>query len=144
MVHRPAWYASSRQAARGAQREPGLPGRTGEREAVVRPGAVDLERHAVEPPRARARPPPPELRELESQGIAIGKHSLTHPCLSRCDDEKIRREIEDWQRGEASVLMQALNWAMKPMDWVVTEAGVFVGGGDASTSGLDDPRSPHF
>ncbi len=34
-------------------------------------------------------------------------------------EKDVRREIEDWQRGEASVLMQALNWAMKPMDWVV-------------------------
>jgi peptidoglycan/xylan/chitin deacetylase (PgdA/CDA1 family) len=37
----------------------------------------------------------PELAELESLGISIGNHTLTHPCLSRCDDDKIRREIED-------------------------------------------------
>jgi len=30
-----------------------------------------------------------------------------------------RREIEKWQRGDGSILSQALNWAMKPMDWVV-------------------------
>lgn len=34
-------------------------------------------------------------------------------------EKDVRREIEQWERGEASILMQALNWAMKPMDWVV-------------------------
>lgn len=34
-------------------------------------------------------------------------------------EKNVQREIEEWQRGEASVLMQAFNWAMKPMDWVV-------------------------
>ncbi len=34
-------------------------------------------------------------------------------------EKNARREIEKWQRGEGSVLSQALNWAMKPMDWVV-------------------------
>src|SRR5690606_12763678 len=34
-------------------------------------------------------------------------------------EKDVRREIEDWQRGEANVFMQAFNWAMKPMDWVV-------------------------
>lgn len=34
-------------------------------------------------------------------------------------EKEVRREIEAWQRGEASVLMQAFNWAMKPVDWAV-------------------------
>ena len=34
-------------------------------------------------------------------------------------EKSVQHEIEEWQRGDASVLMQALNWAMKPMDWVV-------------------------
>lgn len=34
-------------------------------------------------------------------------------------EKDARREIEKWQRGNGSVLSQALNWAMKPMDWVV-------------------------
>jgi hypothetical protein len=34
-------------------------------------------------------------------------------------EKDVQREIEKWQRGDASVLMQALNWAMKPVDWVV-------------------------
>ena len=35
-----------------------------------------------------------ELARLESEGISIGSHSLTHPCLSTCDTETIRIEVE--------------------------------------------------
>lgn len=39
-----------------------------------------------------------ELRRLEAGGIAIGNHSLTHPCLDRCESvEAIRRELSDSQ-----------------------------------------------
>ncbi len=34
-------------------------------------------------------------------------------------ERKARREIEDWLGGDASLVAQALNWAMQPMDWVV-------------------------
>ncbi len=34
-------------------------------------------------------------------------------------EKDVRREIEQWERGDASIFVQALNWAMKPMDWVV-------------------------
>ena len=39
-----------------------------------------------------------ELLALESAGIAIGNHSLTHPCLSRCSDAKIVHEINEAHR----------------------------------------------
>jgi len=35
-----------------------------------------------------------ELARLESEGITIGSHSLTHPCLSTCGPETIRTEVE--------------------------------------------------
>ncbi len=35
------------------------------------------------------------------------------------DEKAIRREIEDWQHGDGSVLTQAMNWAMRPVDWAV-------------------------
>jgi uncharacterized protein (DUF697 family) len=35
------------------------------------------------------------------------------------DEKAIRREIEDWQHGDGSVLTQTLNWAMRPVDWAV-------------------------
>lgn len=36
-----------------------------------------------------------ELRTLETAGIRVGNHTLTHPCLDRCDTEAVRREIRD-------------------------------------------------
>ena len=36
---------------------------------------------------------PEELRKLELDGIAVGNHSLTHPCLDRCDDTTLRTEV---------------------------------------------------
>jgi uncharacterized protein (DUF697 family) len=36
------------------------------------------------------------------------------------DSEKaIRRDVEAWQHADASVLTQAMNWAMSPIDWAV-------------------------
>src|SRR5690554_5970246 len=34
-------------------------------------------------------------------------------------EKDVRREIEQWERGESSIWVQALNWAMKPLDWAV-------------------------
>ncbi len=34
-------------------------------------------------------------------------------------ERAIRRDIEEWQHGDGSVLTQALNWAMRPVDWAV-------------------------
>lgn len=34
-------------------------------------------------------------------------------------EKDVRRQIEKWQTGEGSFISQALNWAMRPMDWVV-------------------------
>lgn len=34
-----------------------------------------------------------ELRQLESLGIAIGNHTVTHPCLNQCTDKLLRDEI---------------------------------------------------
>jgi len=39
------------------------------------------------------------------------------------DEEKaVRREIEDWQHADSSVAAQAMDWAMKPVDWAVDRA----------------------
>ncbi|WP_022836614.1 EcsC family protein [Salisaeta longa] len=38
------------------------------------------------------------------------------------DREKdIRREIEAWQHADASVVTQAMDWAMRPLDWAVQQ-----------------------
>jgi len=34
-----------------------------------------------------------ELRELEDGGVVVGNHTMTHPCLDRCDDEQVRAEV---------------------------------------------------
>ncbi len=34
----------------------------------------------------------------------------------------VQREIEKWQHGEPTLLKQAVNWAMKPVDWAVEKA----------------------
>jgi peptidoglycan/xylan/chitin deacetylase (PgdA/CDA1 family) len=48
-----------------------------------------------------------ELRTLESAGIAIGNHTWSHPFLSRCSDQVVRREIEESHR----VLVDILGYA---------------------------------
>jgi hypothetical protein len=38
------------------------------------------------------------------------------------DEEKaVRREIEDWQHADASIAAQAIDWAMRPVDWAVDQ-----------------------
>ncbi len=37
-------------------------------------------------------------------------------------EKEVRRELDKWQRGDASVLAQAFNFVMKPVDWVVEQA----------------------
>mgnify|MGYP006287192525 CR=1 FL=1 len=34
-------------------------------------------------------------------------------------EQAVRREIEDWQHADASVVSQAMDWAMRPVDWAV-------------------------
>jgi len=36
-----------------------------------------------------------ELRRLEEMGVAIGSHTASHPCLDRCDEDVITRELTD-------------------------------------------------
>ncbi len=35
------------------------------------------------------------------------------------EEKRVRREIEAWQHADGSPLAQAMNWAMKPVDWAV-------------------------
>jgi peptidoglycan/xylan/chitin deacetylase (PgdA/CDA1 family) len=45
-----------------------------------------------------------DLPVLESGGIAVGNHSLSHPCLGRCSDGRIRQEVEGAHRVISSAL----------------------------------------
>lgn len=45
-----------------------------------------------------------ELPQFEAASVAVGNHSLTHACLSRCSPDKIRQEVE----GAHRILTDAL------------------------------------
>jgi peptidoglycan/xylan/chitin deacetylase (PgdA/CDA1 family) len=45
-----------------------------------------------------------DLGALESDGVAVGNHSWSHPCLSRCDDRACRAEIEESHERLSSLL----------------------------------------
>jgi len=61
----------------------------------------EIRLHVLEDLRSTARTPPPttlqltasDLVTLEASGIEIGNHTLTHPCLDRCDTSTIEAEI---------------------------------------------------
>jgi uncharacterized protein (DUF697 family) len=36
-------------------------------------------------------------------------------------ERDVQRQIESWQHGDTSIVSQAFNWAMQPMDWVVRQ-----------------------
>jgi len=36
-------------------------------------------------------------------------------------EREVRRDVESWQHGNLSLIAQAINWAMQPMDWVVRQ-----------------------
>ncbi|GAA0671064.1 hypothetical protein GCM10010193_24060 [Kitasatospora atroaurantiaca] len=54
---------------------------------------AELRESAAVPAPRRHQLTTPELRELEAGGVVIGNHTLTHPCLDRCDDEQVRTEV---------------------------------------------------
>lgn len=54
----------------------------------------ELKRTAPGPSERMSQLTAEELRTLESAGVAIGNHTWSHPCLSRCDEAGTRQEIE--------------------------------------------------
>jgi peptidoglycan/xylan/chitin deacetylase (PgdA/CDA1 family) len=57
----------------------------------LREGAPDLKVRSAQLTAA-------ELTELEASGMAVASHSLTHPCLSRCEPRKVKMEVEESSR----------------------------------------------
>jgi peptidoglycan/xylan/chitin deacetylase (PgdA/CDA1 family) len=59
-----------------------------------------------------------ELSVLESGGIEVGNHTLTHPCLPRCPDEKVEREIRDAHESLSAALgHEPRSFAYPNGDW---------------------------
>jgi peptidoglycan/xylan/chitin deacetylase (PgdA/CDA1 family) len=103
----PFWWTETEQLVR----QGGRSGRLGDLDpaATVRrlkqlPDGERLE--VLEELRATAEGPPPrtpqlrrdELPLLEAAGVTVGNHTVTHPCLPRCDDAKAVAEVETAHR----------------------------------------------
>ena len=37
-------------------------------------------------------------------------------------EKSVRREVDTWLRGDASMLAQAMDWIMRPVDWVIEQS----------------------
>ncbi|MFD0527451.1 polysaccharide deacetylase family protein [Kitasatospora arboriphila] len=98
----PFWPHEVTHLVRSGASVPGLDTSTAEaclhalkqRPEGERERAVEQLRRSVPSPAPRERQlTGPELRELEAGGVAVGNHTLTHPCLQRCDDVQARAEV---------------------------------------------------
>jgi peptidoglycan/xylan/chitin deacetylase (PgdA/CDA1 family) len=98
----PLWFDEVRDLVRRGGRTDVVP--DGSPDAVVRSlkrlpdarrrAAIDELRAIVHGPKLRIRQlDRSDLLQLESMGVAVGNHSMTHPCLSRCEDGSVEREI---------------------------------------------------
>jgi peptidoglycan/xylan/chitin deacetylase (PgdA/CDA1 family) len=110
---RPFWWTEVERLAGDGGRVQGLAGLApaglvrrlkqlpdGERLAAIE----ELRRTAAAPA-----PPTPQLRRaelarLESAGVAVGNHTLTHPILPRCDDGKLETEVAGAHRALGDAL----------------------------------------
>lgn len=101
----PPWFLEVRQLARRGGKASGFPeGMTPEKLAWALKSVPDERRlAALDELRQSAKgaaPTVPQLRRdelpaLEAAGIAVGNHTVTHPCLDQCSGEKITREVAD-------------------------------------------------
>ena len=109
----PFWWTETEQLVRQGGRTARLPGL--DPAAMVRqlkrlPDGERLE--VIDELRATAQGPAPrtpqlrrdELPLLEAGGITVGNHTLTHPCLPRCDPGKAIAEVEEGHRLLADAL----------------------------------------
>lgn len=71
-----------------------------------------------------------ELRELDSRGLAIGSHSMTHPCLDKCPPEQVARELDESRTMLTDLLgrpVDALAYPNGNRDQVVVDAAAAAG-----------------
>jgi peptidoglycan/xylan/chitin deacetylase (PgdA/CDA1 family) len=100
----PFWWTEVEHLVRAGATAEGHNGLTAGQWVRRLKAVPDVERvRTIEEFRRTARSPAPrqpqlhrsELAELESGGIAVENHTMTHPCLDRCDDDTVRAEVRD-------------------------------------------------
>lgn len=100
---RPFWWHEAEFLARHGGQARSLPSHGGPAQVLARLKALpDPDRrrslHELRVSAHRQAPrqdqlSPEDLRTLRAANIAIGNHTLGHPCLSRCDDSTVHTEI---------------------------------------------------
>jgi peptidoglycan/xylan/chitin deacetylase (PgdA/CDA1 family) len=110
---RPHWWTEVKDLIRADGRAPAVEGLAPEAavralkvvpDALRRETIAALRRTATRPAQAVSQLTAADLRRLGSEGVAIGNHSLTHPCLSRCDVQLIQHEVDASQEVLARLL----------------------------------------
>lgn len=101
---RPFWWTEVEDLVRAGGTARGLEGLPGPEvvrrlktvpEERRRAAMADIRRTSPVPAPSRPQLRSSELGVLASAGIAIGNHTMTHPCLPRCSDRHVRREVEE-------------------------------------------------
>jgi peptidoglycan/xylan/chitin deacetylase (PgdA/CDA1 family) len=84
-----------------------------------------------------------ELAELEAAGITIGNHTLTHPCLPRCDAAKAVAEVEQAHRLLCDVLgHEPRTFAYPNGDWDQRAEEALAGAGYEAAFLFDHRANP--
>ena len=96
---RPFWWAEVTRLLAAGARASGLPADPAEAVRALKTLPDEQRRRVIRslretgPPVQMAQLRREELTDLESAGVAVGNHTLTHPCLSRCVEDVLRHEI---------------------------------------------------
>ncbi len=103
----PPWFTEAERLAERGGTARGVPAATPAAlvralkrvpDAARQQALADLRRTARGPAPAEPQLCRSELPMLEADGIAVGNHTLTHPCLNRCPESKVRHEIAESHR----------------------------------------------
>jgi peptidoglycan/xylan/chitin deacetylase (PgdA/CDA1 family) len=86
---------------------------------------AELESAAPAPPRPTRQLARDDLGRLRSGGIEIGNHTWSHPCLNRCDPDRIDDEIRSAHLSLGEALGEPPRWFAYPNgDWDPTAEGI--------------------
>jgi peptidoglycan/xylan/chitin deacetylase (PgdA/CDA1 family) len=149
---RPFWWTETERLVRQGARSGRLPGL--DPAAMVRrlkqlPDGERLE--VIAELRDTAEGPPPrtpqlrrdELPLLESAGIMVGNHTVTHPCLPRCDAGKAVAEVSEAHRLLADALgHEPRTFAYPNGDWDPRAEEALAGAGYEAAFLFDHRANP--